>query len=215
VFLLYKLQPRKFDEQVDWMIYGCLSALGFSLLENYLYLLRHGPQVDTGRFFFSTPLHLSLTGYLAMSLRRLVTSEPRAWAGFLRALAVVAIVHGLYDLLLSNESGWVGLSGVLLGPLWGLYFLRLLSRAASTSPFRATTVAYRISCTSWFMGAFALLCIVNYLATALELGAEEARPRLATELIIAQVYLLLGLIYSRLHFARADRPPELVTNHTS
>ena len=61
-----------------------------------------------------------------------------------------------------------------------------------------------MSCTSWFMGAFALLCILNYLAVARVLGAEEASSKLAGDLIAGQVLLLVGLVYSRLDFVKVD-----------
>ncbi len=192
------------NERSDWMIYGCLSALGFSLNENYGYLVAHGLLVGTPRFFLATPLHLSLTGFLALTLRRIYQRESHAWRRFAAALMGVALIHGTYDFLASSASPIAALAGAVLGPLWGLVFVRIFETVASSSPFRRNPAAYRMSCTSWFMGAFALLCILNYATIARVLGAEEASSKLAEDLVAGQVLLLIGLVYSRLEFVKVD-----------
>jgi RsiW-degrading membrane proteinase PrsW (M82 family) len=183
VFLLGRFGAKEMNEPADWMIYGCLSALGFSLVENYEYLVNYGLQVGIGRFFLSTPAHLSYTGALALTLRRIFQRGPHAWRRFAGALIGVALLHGTFDFLLDFKRVGTSILAIVVGPLWGLVFLRALSRVVSQSPYRKNPAAYRMSCTSWFMGAFALLCVVKYIAVARVLGAAEALPELVWELV--------------------------------
>jgi RsiW-degrading membrane proteinase PrsW (M82 family) len=198
VLLLGWVSRRQMNERVDWMIYGCLSALGFSFTENYQYLVRYGMHVGLLRFFLSTPGHLSLTGVLALTVRRIHLHEPHAWRRFAATLMLVSLLHGASDFLI-DAPGVSALVPIALDAAWGMFFVQLLSHVVSTSQFRTNPLPYQASCTSWFMGAYALLCLTNYLAVAPVLGVGAAVSKFMGDLALGQVFLLIALIYTRLN----------------
>lgn len=207
VFVVAALSGAELDEPVDWLVYGCLAALGFALLENYQYLVMQGLRVGTGRYFLSTPFHLSLTGTLALAVPG---ARRGGWGGklvFLATLAAMALVHGTFDFLLTADSPLLKLAGLVLGPLWGLMFLRTLGHLAAQSPYRTNPQAFRVSCTSWFMGAYVLFLLLKYFIITRSVDPADADRNLIGDLIGGQVFFLIALVYTKVTINRDPRAP--------
>jgi RsiW-degrading membrane proteinase PrsW (M82 family) len=198
------LATRAINEPVDWMIYGCLSALGFSAYENYLYEANWGTGVALVRTFLCTPLHLSWTGALAMCA---LAGRRWRWApvpAILCGLAVVAVVHGLYDFAMSSRG--VAVLAMLLGvALWGEGFVALLAGAETLSPLRRRVTLGPLPPTHAYAACYAALCLIVFSADAARVEHDLAVGRLIANLTLGAVGLVLVRIYARTFARRLDQ----------
>jgi RsiW-degrading membrane proteinase PrsW (M82 family) len=128
-----KFYGRNLGEPVDGLIYMAAVALGFSLIENFMY-------ANTGnsrdhlvfiRAVMSTPAHILFS--LPLGLTAYLSAKKRSRPGyFWGALLLSSALHGIYDVLCTRT---LLLPLALLAVLWmqGVILFRYL---ASRSPFR-------------------------------------------------------------------------------
>lgn len=105
------LKNKEFDEPVDAIIYMIIAALGFAAAENILIFLSLGPNfifadalsLGLFRFLGATFLHALCSGtfgyFLAVSI---IKKRNRI---FLGGLAVVSLLHGLYNFSIIELAG--------------------------------------------------------------------------------------------------------------
>ena len=96
-FLLVIVRFREFDEPIDGIIYASFIALGFAAVENYQYLqyLTRGEAIARG--IAGPVVHIvfaSIWGYL---IGRAWLQRVRRISSVCGALALAALLHGLYD----------------------------------------------------------------------------------------------------------------------
>ena len=103
-------KSRHFDYMFDGIVYGAVSALGFAMVENLLYVLDTGLSTALVRSALCIPGHTAygiLMGcFIARAKRCSVRHQAGASINKLLAIIVPAIVHGVYDGLcdLSDET---------------------------------------------------------------------------------------------------------------
>lgn len=139
-FLAYK--TADFDEPIDGLVYSGAAALGFASAENIQYLADHGAGVIPLRAFTAVPGHFLFAGAVGYAAGLARAGLPAASLG---ALAVAAIMHGLYDAFLF-ASVELGESALALGALAVLTVAALryrshLKHLTSLSPFHRGSVA--------------------------------------------------------------------------
>lgn len=196
------LLTRHIDEPADWFVYGGLSALGFSTLENYFYLSELGSQVAVGRTFVSTPLHIALSGVLALSVPE---ARQRGWnrpLTFLAALMLVSVVHGLYDFFIMGPWVEVRALSVLIALGWGFAFMAMIENIHALSPFRERADYHQLDSTPWFLRAYLALVITVYLVNAKTLTPHEATVRFLADLVLNFVFVLMLLRYGRIRIEK-------------
>ena len=125
-----------FNEVMDGVVYAVAASLGFATVENIIYVLRSGLTVAIFRAILSVPDHAVWGGIMGFYLGLAKRAEKASGSGqsqIIKGLAIVILLHGLYDSLAFLES----LGGVILISLigWGL-FLVLMRKALALSPFR-------------------------------------------------------------------------------
>ena len=125
-----------FNEVMDGIVYAVAASLGFATVENIIYVLRSGLAVAILRAILSVPDHAVWGGIMGFYLGLAKRDEKASGSGqnqIIKGLAIVILLHGLYDSLAFLES----LGGVILISLvgWGL-FLVLMRKALALSPFR-------------------------------------------------------------------------------
>jgi RsiW-degrading membrane proteinase PrsW (M82 family) len=203
---LVMLIPGRINEPLDWVVYACLSALGFSVLENYHYLFIYGFEAGLGRVFFTTPFHLSLTGMIAMFIAeaRLRGENPLRW--LIPGLFVVAGVHGAFDFFMDWDDGTFAILGMVLAVLWGAAFIECVGILGSASPFRDRLGPARYVALPWFVAAFLLLCFGIYLLNSTRLPHDLAASVFASDLTPNLEFVLVLWIYTRLRIRSADAP---------
>lgn len=139
------LKRRAMNEPIDAMIYMITIALGFSALENTLFLLNplsDGSIVEgilTGnlRFFGATLLHVLASATIGAAIALSFYKSPRVKRHFLWFGIILAItLHALFNLFIINSSGdkilFIFL-GVWLGILVLILFFEKIKRIRKPS----------------------------------------------------------------------------------
>ena len=112
-YLVLRLRTRKepaFNCTYDGVVYGAAVAAGFAVLENILYLFRHGAGVLLPRALISIPGHLCFgvmmgVWYGLAQEAAVRGDEKRAGDCRFVSAALPALLHGLFDILASTEQG--------------------------------------------------------------------------------------------------------------
>lgn len=124
----------EFNEPMDGIIYAAAAAIGFSVVENVLYIASFGMSIAPLRVTISTLAHIAFSGlggyYLGLAKS---STRPQTLIG--RGLIVAAFFHGAFDfLLITRLASPVVLVLAVLG-LQAL-LLKAINRAVKLSPFR-------------------------------------------------------------------------------
>lgn len=203
--LFFALVSRQFNEPLDWMIYGSLSALAFSTFENIDYFGTAPAAGMLPRFTLCVLGHMLYTGIICYAWTRSRHMQGRSrWSSALitlAAFAVAATLHGLYDFVPGEQK-------LLVGWLEALLYGRLLANALSHSPFYPERPSRLerlrnedlIECTGL------LLLLIPYLWCNFSTSTELANQWLAGN---AWNYLLLLTYFSTVGFLTLARQREL------
>jgi RsiW-degrading membrane proteinase PrsW (M82 family) len=118
---------QEFDEPIDYLLFACTSALGFSAVENVLYYSNGGANIIMGRAVVSSVGHMLDTALIAygviLSVYKPTLNRILNISGF---FFLAALSHGFYDFWLVLED--VKVVGWLISIL---YFLLLISAFAT------------------------------------------------------------------------------------
>ena len=130
--VFFALVSRQFNEPLDWLIYGSLSALGFASLENMDYFARSPSEGMLARFILCVMGHMTYTCITCYAWTR---SRHMRGNGVLVSLmltlpafVLAAGLHGLYDFIPTEQK-------LLVGWLEAVLYGRFLANALSHSPF--------------------------------------------------------------------------------
>jgi len=131
------------DEPVDVLVYALTVALGFALIENFLYFVPGSPFVPIVRNLFSLPAHLCFAMIWAVPLTPLFWGErakPRPYLWILPYVLAAGLVHGASNVLVTRTDGWLHLLWLAVPlatmAILGRYLLRTF---AARSPFLPLT----------------------------------------------------------------------------
>jgi RsiW-degrading membrane proteinase PrsW (M82 family) len=126
-FRIFVLRFRCFDEKTDGILYASFIALGFSSLENILYLPHLSGLELFGRAFASPLTHTifsSIWGYTVGVAH--ISGGSRGKAAAL-GLGLAALSHGLFNFFTTSASLRIGASLLILG-IW-VWRIRILEAA--------------------------------------------------------------------------------------
>lgn len=110
--VFFAIRKQVVDEPIDFLIYLCVSALGFSTVENVLYFKSYGPELISGRSILSTVGHMFDTALIAYGIILYKFKPSRKNAGIVVLYFIyAALSHGFYDFWLMHEpvkrGGWI------------------------------------------------------------------------------------------------------------
>lgn len=101
VFLLLK---KQINEPIDYLIYAGITALGFSLVENYNYFYNHGIRIITSRAFYSDLEHIINSSIIVYGLyRKKIFNKGKFFLNAFTGLSLAVLSHGLFDFFLSKN----------------------------------------------------------------------------------------------------------------
>ncbi len=108
VMVTLRVLKKYVDEPIDVLVYAGVTALGFSMVENYHYFNNHGIKIITSRTFYSALEHIINTSIIVYGIYRQKLFKKGHWLGnTLVAMAVAVASHGLFDFfLLDNVAGY-------------------------------------------------------------------------------------------------------------
>jgi RsiW-degrading membrane proteinase PrsW (M82 family) len=127
-------RSEEFSEPMDGIIYAIAVAVGFSVVENILYISAFGLVVAPLRGTIATLAHIAFSGLAGFFLGKAKFS-PRPWPTLAAGLALSALAHGFYDFLLITQQ----VSPIMLIlTVIGLQYLLFMAiqRAVRSSPGR-------------------------------------------------------------------------------
>lgn len=123
---------KEFDHAIDGLFYGVAAGAGFAAIENVMYVINAGVDGGLGaawataivRALISTPGHAIWTGFAGYYLGVAKFGPPEHRRTLvIKGLMIVAVVHGLFDIVVSAGLGIVGLvlgAAMHVGMLWWL-----------------------------------------------------------------------------------------------
>lgn len=121
IFLYTIYKHVFFDEHYDGIVYGVSISLGFATVENLLYLLANGIEYAFGRALFPVSSH-ALFGVIMgfyFGKSKFKRKHPKQMIAI--ALILPAVLHGLYDFILSAvQSNWLYVMVPFMIMLWAL-----------------------------------------------------------------------------------------------
>jgi RsiW-degrading membrane proteinase PrsW (M82 family) len=173
-FLLVFFIFRKwFDEDINFVVYGSLTALGFATVENCIYFAEHGIYLVYIRGLMSTFSHMVgttiITSLLCVGIRK-NSFFPILLP--LMGLMIVACLHGLFDAFLSLGAGIFGLltAGLVFMieiELWAQYSNNFLNRSA----FYKNNIAIdRTTLQKFLISAFVLASLIQFAGLVVQEG---------------------------------------------
>ncbi|MDX5427481.1 MAG: PrsW family intramembrane metalloprotease [Bacteroidota bacterium] len=103
-FLLILLTTRQVDESFDYILYGCVSALGFAFVENILYLSNYNLFPINGRSLYSSVAHMFDTSVICYFLAIAHYRKTPRIVAFFKGYILASLAHGFYDFWLMTEG---------------------------------------------------------------------------------------------------------------
>lgn len=104
VIIVFRILRKYIDEPIDYLVYAGVTALGFSVIENFKYFTNYGIQIIATRAFYSALVHIINTSIIVYGFYRLkLFSKGNQLSNVFIAFIVSASSHGLFDFFLMNN----------------------------------------------------------------------------------------------------------------
>lgn len=136
--LVFRILKKRMTEPVNYLIYGGVVALGFSIRENFIYYNNYGSQIITGRTFISCLVHIINTSICIYGLYRFqLFHKGKLFSNTIIAVALGVISHGLFDFFLTQPI--IGVLTPFLSSVVYLvginFWVQMMNNAINYSPF--------------------------------------------------------------------------------
>lgn len=129
---LASFHSREFNEPMDGIIYAISAAIGFSVVENILYISAFGLAVAPLRGTVATLAHIAFSGLAGYYLGQAKFAD-RPLPSIALGLIVAAFAHGLYDFLLITQLVTPLVLVLLIGGFQYLLLLAIRRAVAAAS----------------------------------------------------------------------------------
>lgn len=101
--LAFRILRKHINESIDYMIYAGMVALGFSLVENFMYIERFGIDIVTTRSFYSVLEHIINTSIITYGYFRFkIFGRGKTLINTIVAVLAAISSHGLFDYFIVN-----------------------------------------------------------------------------------------------------------------
>lgn len=128
---------KQLNEPIDYVVFICISALGFSAVENTQYFLSYGDQIIVGRAVLASVGHMIDSTFIAYGIISYKYKKGSLGAATIPLfILLAALTHGIYDLLLSLGLGPLGVVFSIIFFFFTVsLFARIINNALNLSPF--------------------------------------------------------------------------------
>jgi len=133
-FLLVVIHFKEFDEPIDGIIYASFIALGFSAVENYYYLQYVSDLEALARGFAGPVVHMVFASIWGYYIGRAYLCKKPLLGTIAGALALTAVLHGIYDFAVIASPGMALPATALLIVLIWIWRLRLIRDLHGLAP---------------------------------------------------------------------------------
>jgi hypothetical protein len=156
LFAIFGWIRGELNEPADGIIYQACVALGFSLMENYLYAAVPAQEyLILIRLLAATPLHIAFSALMGLSVY-LWYGNRRAWHLMVSAFLFASFSHSLYDLVVFQNVSALFLGAALL--CMYAFTRNLFVYALAVSPQRIS-LAQTVAATPVAAAANNLVCL--------------------------------------------------------
>lgn len=126
---------KELNEPLDYVLYICVSALGFAFGENIEYALNYGHHVLIVRSILSVPAHMFFSALFVYGyIEYKYNSKPKSFVVLFLVLGMLA--HGIYDFLLELHLPFLSsLLNVIFFFLCVEAFVTIINNCLNNSPF--------------------------------------------------------------------------------
>lgn len=172
VFLIFR---KQINEPIDVLLYAGVTALGFSLVENYYYFNSHGVRIITSRSFYSALEHIINTSIIVYGIyRRRLFGKGSTLLNTVVAVSVAVASHGLFDFfLLDSVAGYfTAILSVIIYLIGINFWTQMLNNANNFSGFfeydkihRSSHIVSRLLL--WYVLTLAIAFVNNTVFTSL------------------------------------------------
>jgi RsiW-degrading membrane proteinase PrsW (M82 family) len=189
LLLILLFIPKIVNEAYDYILYACISALGFAFMENLLYFDGDLAGIIHGRAMLSVPGHMmdsSIVAYGFVLSRYRYQNFP-VYLAFPVFLFLGAVSHGLYDY-------WLFIHAM---PVFYLYFLIsasiwiiILNNCMNNSPLFTYKLKFQRKSIQIYMGiALISVLILQYSIVAWEEGPSYANRTFNGSLLFGGIFI--------------------------
>jgi RsiW-degrading membrane proteinase PrsW (M82 family) len=138
VLAVFALLRKNINEPIDVLVYAGVTALGFSLVENFNYFYNHGVRIITSRSFYSALEHIINTTIIAYGFyRKRLFGRGRQIVNTTIAFVVAIGSHALFDffLLPSVTGNFTAVLSLLVYLIGISFWIQMLNNANNYSAF--------------------------------------------------------------------------------
>lgn len=132
-FIIVVLRFPEFDEPLDGIIYASFIALGYSAVENIMYLQYLTPTEATARGFAGPVIHMLFASIWGFTIGCAHLRGEPLLGGIVRGFVIAAGLHGIYDFIVM-QSAFNALpiaAGLIVAVwIWRLSLMRALHQSA-------------------------------------------------------------------------------------
>jgi len=196
LFLLFYLFFKKqINEPIDYVIYICVVALGFSATENVLYFNNYGANIITSRAIYCSLGHMFDTSLIAYGIIRYLyhPSQPKKGSVALYFLAA-AFVHGFYDFWLTYNNGMFSFVTTVFFLISISLFATILNNAINNSlSFTYKLGLNRKKLSNRLLYLYLIIFILEYLILSLQTDPIQILPQIIRGLIFTGIIVLFSV----------------------
>ncbi len=125
-----------FNQIFDGVVYGITIALAFSFVENIFYFIDLNSSMTTPMFvatvmfrgLFTTLMHITATGIIGYYLGKAKFSSSGRFLIITKGIVYGSLVHGFYNVLMSTDSEYAGIFGIMFILAVFIFFVRIWNK---------------------------------------------------------------------------------------
>ncbi len=138
IIIVFKILKKRINEPIDYLVFGGIVALGFSVRENFIYYNNYGAQIATGRTLISCLVHIINSSICVYGLYRFkLFNKGNTYINSIVGISVAIASHGLFDFFLVQP--FIGIYTSLLATVVYLiginFWLQMINNTINFSPF--------------------------------------------------------------------------------
>ncbi|MDJ1496951.1 PrsW family intramembrane metalloprotease [Cytophagaceae bacterium DM2B3-1] len=197
-FIILKF-TKEIDEPYDYILYACLSALGFAFIENLIYFKNITGTIIQGRAMLSVVGHMLESSFAVYGLvisRYQHSSSKIVYFGV--SFLIASFLHGLYDYLLF-EHMLLLVIGIFIFEIqaWTI----MVNNTINNSQFFHFKTAHRDEKLRFFLAVMLSgILVLNYFVDAFQYGKQDAN----TNYLQSCLYSGLLIIFYVTHLSNYD-----------
>jgi len=189
ILLVFTILHKSINEPIDYLIYAGVTALGFSLFENYYYFMKHGVTIITSRTFYSALEHIINSSIIVYGIYRYqLFGKGNPLINSIVAVSLAVASHGLFDFFLTipNYAVFTALLSLVIYMVGINFWLQMLNNANNFSSYfdynkspASSRLAARLFI--WFFLTLVLAFVGNTISAGFSIAALALLSSIASD----------------------------------